>query len=57
MNSLHTVWDVCIIEKKLGTDPLAVARELMESIADSDKAAWVAVPVEWIARARNVPLW
>ena len=24
-------WDVCIIEKKLGTDPQAVARDLMES--------------------------
>jgi len=23
----------------------------------SDNAAWVAVPVEWIARARNVPVW
>jgi len=45
VNSLHTVWDVCIIEKKLGTDPLAVARDLMESITDSDKAAWVAIPI------------
>ncbi len=44
-NSLHTVWDVCIIEKKLGTDPPAVARDLLESITDSDKAAWVAIPV------------
>ena len=39
------MWDVCIIEKKLGTDPQAVARELMESITDSDRAAWVAVPI------------
>jgi len=39
------VWDVCIIEKKLGTDPQAVARDLMESITDSDRAAWLAVPI------------
>ena len=45
VNSLHTVWDVCIIEKKLGTDPQAVARDLMESISDSDRVAWVAVPI------------
>ena len=46
VNSLHTVWDVCIIEKKLGTDPQAVARDLMESITASDIASWVAVPGE-----------
>ena len=28
-----------------------------DGVLASDKAAWVAVPVEWIARARNVPLW
>jgi len=28
-----------------------------DGLPASDKAAWVAVPVEWIARARNVPLW
>jgi hypothetical protein len=46
VNSLHTVWDVCIIEKKLGTDPQTVARDLIESITDGDKAVWVAIPVE-----------
>jgi len=28
-NSLHTVWDTCIIEKKLGMDPQTVARDLL----------------------------
>jgi len=46
VNSLHTVWDVCIIEKKLGTDPQPVARDLLESITDSDKATWVTIPIE-----------
>ena len=45
VNSLHTVWDVCIIEKKLGTDPQTVARDLMESITENDKAAWVVIPI------------
>src|SRR5499427_8676227 len=40
VNSLHTVWDVCIIEKKLGTDPHTVARDLVESITETNKAAW-----------------
>jgi S1/P1 Nuclease len=26
VNSLHTVWDTCIIEKKLGADPMTVGR-------------------------------
>ena len=45
VNSLHTVWDVCIIEKKLGTNPQTVARDLMESVTENDKAAWVVVPI------------
>ena len=46
VNSLHTVWDTCIIEKKLGTDPMTVARDLLDGLPESDKAAWVAVPVQ-----------
>ena len=57
VNSLHRVWNTCIIEKKLGTDTQTMARDLLDGVPASDKAAWVVVPVEWIARARNVPLW
>jgi hypothetical protein len=46
VNSLHTVWDTCIIEKKLGTDPMTVARDLLEAVHESDKTAWVAISVE-----------
>jgi len=46
VNSLHTVWDSCIIGKKLGTDPQTVARDFLEAIHESDKTAWVAIPVE-----------
>ena len=45
MNSLHTVWDTCIIEKKLGTDPQNIARDVLDGLPDSDRAAWVAVPI------------
>jgi hypothetical protein len=45
-NSLHRVWDTRIIEKKLGTDPQTVARDLLDGLPESDKAAWVAVPLE-----------
>jgi len=44
-NSLHTVWDTCIIEKKLGTDPQTIAQDLLDGLPDSDRAAWVAVPI------------
>ena len=45
VNSLHTVWDTCIIEKKLGTDPQTIAQDLLDGLPDSDRAAWVAVPI------------
>jgi hypothetical protein len=45
VNSLHTVRDTCIIEKKLGTDPQTIARDLLDGLPDSDRAAWVAVPI------------
>jgi hypothetical protein len=32
VNSLHTVWDTCIIEKKLGTDPQTIARDLLDGL-------------------------
>ena len=35
VNSLHTVWDTCIIEKKLGTDPYQIARDLLDGLPDS----------------------
>src|SRR5215468_2635186 len=44
-NGLHTVWDTCIIEKKLGTDPQTIAQDLLDGLPDSDRAAWVTVPI------------
>jgi len=62
VNSLHTVWDVCIIEKKLGTDSQTVARDLMKGITEDNKAACVAIPIEgWaneslqVTRQKSVP--
>ena len=45
VNSLHTVWDSCIIEKKLGTDPQTIAQDLLDGLSDSDRAALIAVPI------------
>src|SRR5262245_47340476 len=45
VNGLHTVWDTCIIEKKLGTDPQTIAQDLLDGLPDSDRAAWVTVPI------------
>jgi len=44
--NLHAIWDACIIERILGTDPQRIARDLLLGLSDSDRAAWVAVPVE-----------
>jgi hypothetical protein len=38
-------WDTCIIEKKLGTDTQTMARDLLDGVPASDKAAWMAVPI------------
>src|SRR5438309_534896 len=51
VNSLHTVWDTCIIEKKLGTDPQTVATDLLDGLSETDKSAWLAIPVEGAANA------
>ena len=46
VNSLHAVWDACIIEKNLRDDLQTVARDLLDGLPQGDRAAWVAVPVE-----------
>lgn len=45
-NNLHSVWDTCIIEKKLGTDWRSIGLDLSEVIAASDRATWTATKVE-----------
>jgi S1/P1 Nuclease len=47
-NSLHSVWDSCIIQRELGEQPTAVARDFAEDISDSERASWRASPVrDW----------
>ena len=43
--NLHAVWDTCIIEKTLGTDWQTIARDLLDGLPDTNRAAWVAVPI------------
>jgi hypothetical protein len=39
-NSLHTVWDSCIIQREMGQNPREIARDLTEEITDSERTVW-----------------
>src|SRR5690606_33145655 len=46
--SLHTLWDSCIVEERLGMHPLTIVPELQASITDEERAEWLASdPVDW----------
>jgi hypothetical protein len=46
--SLHTLWDSCIVEERLGMHPLEIVRELQAGITDEQRAEWLASnPVDW----------
>jgi hypothetical protein len=46
--SLHTLWDSCIVEERLGMHPLTIVRELGAGITDEQRAEWLASdPVDW----------
>ena len=46
--SLHTLWDRCIVEERLGMHPLAIVPELQAGITDEQRAEWLASgPVDW----------
>jgi hypothetical protein len=59
--SLHTLWDSCIVEERLGMHPLTIVPGLRADITDEQRAEWVASDaVAWanesaaIARAPDV---
>jgi S1/P1 Nuclease len=41
-DTLHAVWDRCIVEERLGMHPIALAGELHADITDEQRAAWLA---------------
>ena len=46
--NLHLAWDVCLIERALGTRSRDVARSLRAGVTASERASWPASPVhEW----------
>ena len=46
--SLHTLWDSCVVEERLGMHPLTIVRELQAAITDEQRAEWLASgPVDW----------
>jgi S1/P1 Nuclease len=55
---LHTLWDSCIVEERLGMHPLAIVPELRAGITDEQRADWLASDAvvwanEFIAIARK----
>ena len=40
--NLHTLWDSCIVEERLGMHPLEIVRELRAGISDEQRAMWLA---------------
>ncbi len=49
--SLHLAWDMCIIEKKIGTDETAVAAALERGVTDADRKAWAPASLDATAVA------
>ena len=46
--SLHTLWDSCLVEERLGMHPLTIVREFRARITDEQRARWLASgPVDW----------
>jgi hypothetical protein len=41
-DSLHAVWDRCLVEERLGMHPIALAGELHADITDEQRATWLA---------------
>ena len=39
--SLHTLWDSCIVEERLGMHPLTIVPELRAGITDEQRAEWL----------------
>jgi hypothetical protein len=61
---LHTLWDSCLVEERLGMHPLAIVPELQAAITDEQRAEWLASdPVDWanesfaIARKPDIGYW
>ena len=47
-DSLHAVWDRCLVEERLGMHPVALAAELRADITDEQRAEWLATDaVAW----------
>ncbi len=47
-NSLHSVWDTCILTKSMSDDALLIATELSAEISPDDKPAWLhSEPIDW----------
>ena len=47
-DSLHALWDRCLVEERLGMEPIPIVGEIRASITDEQRAAWLASdPADW----------
>jgi S1/P1 Nuclease len=57
-DNLHALWDRCLVEERLGMEPVAIVGEIRASITDEQRAAWLmSDPADWanesVATARE----
>ena len=45
-SNLHAVWDNCIVERKIGEDPKAIALRLRAEISPENRAAWASSNID-----------
>lgn len=56
-NSLHSAWDTCMIQQRLGTSFLDIANELSPEITDHERALWqFDSPVEWANESYQITI-
>lgn len=56
--SLHSVWDTCLIEQRLGTgDVRAIAEKLRDGVSDADRKQWTKTPIaEWANESYQITI-
>jgi nuclease S1 len=54
-DSLHSVWDICIIERAFGTDAEAAGQQSFREITDEQRRAWQSSqPFEWANQSLDI---
>jgi hypothetical protein len=58
MDTLHSVWDTCLIEEQLGTgEPRAIAENLRATVTDAERKQWAkSKPVDWANESYQITI-